>query len=98
MPTECEPHAGLTKSRLFGDLGTKVGERDRGTASNEQFGGGDSTPGRTDDGDALAAHGERRCGRHLSFNVVRLNSAKMIATMMNRVITFGSLQPISSKW
>ncbi len=35
---------------------------------------------------------------HLSFNVVRLNSAKMMATIRNRVMTFGSLQPISSKW
>ena len=35
---------------------------------------------------------------HLSFNVVRLSSAKMIPTITNRVITFGSLHPISSKW
>ena len=34
---------------------------------------------------------------HRSFNVVRLKSAKMMATMTKRVITFGSLQPRSSK-
>ncbi len=30
--------------------------------------------------------------------IVRLNSAKMIATIRNRAMTFGSLQPASSKW
>ena len=35
---------------------------------------------------------------HRSFKVVRLNSAKMIATITNRVMTFGSLHPMSSKW
>ena len=43
-------------------------------------------------------HGEGSFRGHRSFSVVRLNNAKMIATMMNRVITLGSLQPISSKW
>jgi hypothetical protein len=33
-----------------------------------------------------------------SFNVVSDKSAKMIPTITNRVITFGSLQPTSSKW
>ena len=37
------------------------------------------------------------CIDHRSFNVVRLNSAKMIATMTKREITFGSLHPDSSK-
>ncbi len=37
------------------------------------------------------------CSCHRSFNVVRLNNAKMIATITKRVITFGSLQPINSK-
>ncbi len=32
-----------------------------------------------------------------SFSVVRLKSAKMIPTITNREITFGSLQPESSK-
>ena len=34
---------------------------------------------------------------HRSFNVVRLKSAKITATIRNRVITFGSLHPSSSK-
>ena len=34
---------------------------------------------------------------HRSFNVVRLKSAKITATIRNRVMTFGSLQPRSSK-
>ena len=46
----------------------------------------------------LPDDGERRVRRHRSFKVVRLNSAKMIARMTNRVMTFGSLQPMSSKW
>jgi len=46
------------------------------------------------DGHAFSLHLER----HLSFNVVKLNKAKMIDTMTKRVITLGSLQPISSKW
>ena len=35
--------------------------------------------------------------RQRSFSVVRLHSANRIAAITNRVITFGSLQPISSK-
>ncbi len=52
-----------------------------------------------DDGDASAADRERflRRSRHLNFNVVRLRSAKITPTITNRAITFGSLQPISSK-
>ena len=34
---------------------------------------------------------------HLSFNVVRLNNANTIPTITNRVMTLGSLHPISSK-
>jgi hypothetical protein len=35
---------------------------------------------------------------HRSFSVVKLNKPKMIATITNRAMTLGSLQPISSKW
>ncbi len=75
-----------------------VGQRHRGAAADQQLRGRQAAARRTGDGDALAANGERTVCRHLSFNVVRLNSAKMIARITNRVITFGSLQPISSKW
>ena len=44
--------------------------------------------------DALPVDAERH---HRNFNVVRLNRAKMTATITKRVITFGSLQPINSK-
>ena len=47
--------------------------------------------------DTLATNGERRLA-HLSFNVVRLRSAKMMPRMRNLVMTLGSLQPMSSKW
>ena len=50
-----------------------------------------------DDDDPLVRDTEKACVGHRSFNVVRLKSAKMIAMIRNRVITFGSLQPISSK-
>ena len=68
--------------------------------------GGHAAAGGADDQHALALDGERRrtarwhgrWRRHRSFSVVRLNSAKRIATIRNRVITFGSLQPMSSKW
>ena len=36
--------------------------------------------------------------RHRSLRVVRLNSAQTIAMIRKRVMTFGSLQPMSSKW
>ena len=72
--------------------------REEAAALHEELGGGDAAARRTSDGDALAPNGERRPGGHRSFNVVRLKSAKMIARMTNRVMTFGSLQPISSKW
>ena len=70
----------------------------RRPAAHEQLRRGDTAARRPDDGDALAANGEWAIDRHRSFSVVRLNSAKMIATITNRVMTFGSLQPISSKW
>ena len=34
---------------------------------------------------------------HLNFNVDRLSSAKISAAIQNRMITFDSIQPISSK-
>ena len=35
---------------------------------------------------------------HLNFNVDRLNNAKINAAIQNRMITFDSFHPISSKW
>ena len=67
-----------------------------GTASAQQFGGSDTTPPTTHHHDTLPRHAEVH-RRHLSFNVVRLNRAKMIERIRNRVMIFGSCQPISSK-
>ena len=67
----------------------------------QQLGGGDAASRRARDRHALPLDRKRRRSVHAphrSFNVVRLNSAKMIATITKRAMTFGSLQPISSKW
>ena len=79
------------------DLLADVGQRHAGAAAHQQLRRGHTASGRADDDDPLAANGERRVA-HLSFSVVRLKSAKMIARIRNLVITFGSLQPMSSKW
>ena len=47
--------------------------------------------------DMLPCHVEMH-RTHLSFNVVRLKSAKTIDRIRNRVMTFGSSHPMSSKW
>ena len=49
-----------------------------------------------DHGDLFSANTEG-LAHHRTFNVARLNSAKMIARIRNRVITFGSAHPMSSK-
>ena len=69
-------------------------ERHARPSLGEQQRGGDAAACRSNDRHVLSAHRET----HLSFKLVRLKSAKMMAAIMNRAITFGSLQPISSKW
>ncbi len=96
MAAELERHARVAQPILVVDLRADVGQRDGRAAPDEKLRGRDAAPRRADDDDPLAANGEGHVG-HLSFNVVRLKSAKMIARIRNRVITFGSLQPISSK-
>jgi hypothetical protein len=81
-------------SRARVEIGPRIGERDARAALGKQQRGGDAATGRSRHRDVLSAHRKA----HLSFNVVRLKSAKMMATIRNRVITFGSLQPINSKW
>ena len=97
MAAELERDARLAQPLLVVDALARVGERDRRAAADEQLRRRDAAARRADDDDPLARDGEG-AGRHRSFSVVRLKSAKMIARMTNRVITFGSLQPISSKW
>ena len=96
----CSPSSRSTpapRSICFGfrlELGARVAQRDARAAFGEQQRGRDAAARRPNHSDVLSAHRET----HRSFNVVRLNNAKMIATIKNRVMTFGSLQPISSKW
>ena len=98
MSTECEPHTSVAQRALFWNLGACIRQRDRRTTTHQQFCCGNPASSGADHRHALAMHGESTLAGHLSFKVVRLNSAKMIAMMMNRVITLGSLQPMSSKW
>jgi len=78
------------------EVGADVRHRDMRAAAGQQFGGRDAAAGRARDGHALVPDVERH-SRHRSFNVANENRPKMIATITNRVITFGSLQPINSK-
>src|SRR5262249_47439287 len=80
-------------------------QRDASTTAREQLRGGDAASRRARDGHAFTSHVERHRPQppsqqpdHRSFSVAKLNSAKMIPTITNRVITFGSLHPINSKW
>ncbi len=98
MATQLEHHAGCAQLVGFVNLFAHVRQRDDRTAPHEQLRGRDTTSRRTHDGDASAADGEGCLLAHRSFNVARLNSAKMMAMITNRVMTFGSLHPISSKW
>ena len=98
MPAELERQRRRSRSWLprprWSSSGPHVGQRDARAALGEQQRGRDAAARRAHDRHVLSAHREA----HRSFNVVRLKSAKMIATIRNRVMTFGSLQPISSKW
>src|SRR5207237_677738 len=98
MRAELQLHISCPKPILLVDLRPGVGQRDAGAAAEEQFSRGHTAAGGTDDGDALAGDREGRMRTHRSFNVVRLNRAKMMARITKRVITFGSLHPTSSKW
>ncbi len=94
MSAELELDAQLTQPVALGKLGAGIGQRDVGAADGEQLRGGQPASRRPGDGHPFSIDRER----HRSFNVVRLNSAKMIAMITKRAITFGSLHPISSKW
>ena len=68
----------------------------RAPRARKQFRRGNAAPRRAGDRHSLPLT-ENPATRHRSFKVVRLNRAKMIATITNRVMTFGSLHPMSSK-
>ena len=94
VSAELEPDAQLTQPVAPGKLRPCIGQRDAGATDGEQLRGGQSASRRAGDRHPFSVDREI----HRSFNVVRLNSAKMIAMITNRAITFGSLHPISSKW
>src|SRR3954464_8312499 len=98
MLTELERDARFPKPIRIRDVIAKIRERDRGTSPHQELRRRDAAAGGPDDGHALAAHGEAFGARHRSLRVVRLNKANTIAVMRKRVMTFGSLHPISSKW
>ena len=97
VPAELEGDTVGAQAVLILDLLANIGERDAGATSHEQLRRGHTASGGADDDDPLASNGEGRIA-HLSFSLVRLKRAKMIARIRNRVMTLGSLQPISSKW
>ena len=97
VPAELEDDTGGAQAFLVLDLLANIGQRDAGATAHQQLRRGHTASGGADDDDPLATHGEWRIA-HLSFSVVRLKRAKMIARIRNLVMTFGSLQPISSKW
>ena len=96
MTTELELDPCLSQSIFFVEVCAHFAERHRRAAPRKQLRRCHTAPRRPDDGDPLATNGELQIG-HLNFNVVRLNRAKMMARMTNRVMTFGSLHPINSK-
>ena len=97
VPAELEATPGSPQFRFFRNLRLAIGQRDVRAAARQQMRGGHTAPRGAHHQHLLPAHGEVRC-RHRSFNVVRLNSANMIATIRKRVMTFGSSQPLNSKW
>ena len=107
VPAEVERHAGPAKPIGLRTVRHPVGERHNRAARHEQLRSGASAARGAHHEHTPSGHRERRRLRpgregrrhgHRSFNVVRLKSANRIATMRKRVITLGSLQPMSSKW
>ena len=98
VAAELELHAQTAQRFGLRHLGAHLGQRDPGAAARQQLGGGNAASRRPDDGHAFPHSNPRPSFAHRSFNVVRLNNANMIPTITKRVMTFGSLHPISSKW
>ena len=94
MTTELELHAEMAQRLRLRHVGAHLGQRDLGATACQQLGGGNAASRRSHDGHAFPLHIKFT---HRSFNVVRLNNANTIPTITNRVMTLGSLHPISSK-
>ncbi len=103
MPAELEDDAPRFQLGSRRNLAARFRQRDAGAAIDQQFGGGDTAPRCTSDRDPLPCYRELRqsppppFALYRSFNVVRLARAHRMAAITKRVITLGSLQPISSK-
>ncbi len=107
MAAKLDRDALRTKSRRLVDRRFHVGDRHQRSSTREQLGRRDAASRSARDNDPLTRDRELTNRHpspaaapgnpHLNFNVVRLSSAKMIPRITNRVMTFGSLQPISSK-
>ena len=110
VPAELELHAQTAQRLGVGRLGAHLRQRDAGAPARQQLGGGNPAPRRahhrhafpfdiklTSHHPATSHESATSHEHHRSFSVVRLNNANTIPTITNRVITFGSLQPINSK-
>src|ERR1035441_3852782 len=97
MPAEDIPHAGAFREAL--EVGLRVRPVHLDAALGERRHGGTARAGEAEDrrGVDLGQVGSER-ERHRSFNVESAKSAKTIATIQNRMMTFDSGHPASSKW
>ncbi len=97
MPAEDVPHArALGEAR---EVGLRVRADDVHAALDERRHGGAARAGEAEDrrGADLGKVGSQR-QRHRSFSVDSAKSAKRIATIQKRMMTFDSGHPASSKW
>src|ERR1017187_8126217 len=97
MPAEDIPHAGAFREAL--EIGLRVRPGHLDAALGERRHGGTARAGEAEDrrGADLGQVGSER-ERHRSFNVESAKSAKRMATIQNRMMTFDSGHPASSKW
>jgi hypothetical protein len=99
VPSEHVPDAVALRevAQLLAAL--RVGRDDLDPAREEHLHGGPARPGEAEDrraGDLRKVGAEKEA--HRSFSVEREKRAKRIATIQNRMMTFDSAQPSSSKW
>ena len=97
MAAQFEVDAGILQGGRALELRALLGYEHARTPSMQQSGCGNAASGRSDHHHAPSPDREVVIHHHRSFNVVRLKSAKITATIRNRVITFGSLHPSNSK-
>ena len=95
MAAELQLDAGVREAAdRLGDLAAPLGQDHPRPAVGEEPGRGRAAARRPHHHDRRPPHGEHV---HRSFRVARLKQAKTTAAIRNRLITFGSLHPISSQ-